>query len=89
VFTVDARGRELGRGTTSLRARWLPELLETLGDFGTASLELVAWELSLSEDDLADAKRQAISNGMIEIAGRDPASDEETYRLTRAARLRN
>jgi hypothetical protein len=76
-------------GATSIGARWLPELLETLGDFGTASLELVAWELSLSEDELAEAKRQAISNGMIEVAGRDPGSDEETYRLTRAARRRN
>jgi hypothetical protein len=77
------------RGGASIGARWLPELLETLGDFGAASLGLVAWELSLSEDELADAKRHAISNGMIEVAGRDPGSDEETYRLTRAARLRN
>lgn len=86
---MDQRGRETAGGVTSLGARWLPELLETLSEFGTASLELVAWELSLSEEELLDARRQAISNGLIEVAGRDRGSDEETYRLTRAARLRN
>jgi hypothetical protein len=86
---VDPRSWETSGGTTSGGARWLPELLETLGEFETASLELVAWELSLSEDELLGAKRHAISTGLIEVAGRDPGSEEETYRLTRAARLRN
>ncbi len=70
-------------------ARWLPELLETLAEFGTASLELVAWELSLSEAALLEAKLYAFAQGLIEVAGRDPSSDEETYRLTRGATLQS
>jgi hypothetical protein len=66
---------------------WLAELIETLEEFGTASLELVAWELSLDKDQLVSAKRQAIAQGLIEVAGRDPGSDEETYRLVRRGRF--
>jgi hypothetical protein len=41
-------------------APWLHEVLEAIGDFGTASLGLVAWELSLPEQEL-DAAWQAAS----------------------------
>jgi hypothetical protein len=62
-------------------APWLAELLETVEDFGTASVELVAWELSLPEAALARARDQAIAHGLIEMVGRDSRSGEETYRL--------
>lgn len=72
---------ESGGGTASTVARWLPELLETLAEFGTASLDLVAWELSLSEAALVSAKDQAIAQGLIEVAGRESGTGAETYRL--------
>jgi hypothetical protein len=62
-------------------APWLPELLDTLEEFGAASLELVAWELSLSEAELVSARDQAVAQGLIEVAGSDTGSGEETYRL--------
>ena len=52
-------------------APWLAELLETVEEFGTASVELVAWELSLPEAALASARDHAIAHGLIEVVGRD------------------
>src|SRR4030081_1997490 len=40
-------GRETGP-----EVRWLSETLQTIDEFGLASLELVAWELSLEEAEL-------------------------------------
>lgn len=85
---MESRGRDTHGATASVVAPWLPELLETLAEFGTASLGLVAWELSLSEDALLSAKRQAIAQGLIEVAGRDQGSGEETYRLAHGRRSR-
>jgi hypothetical protein len=78
---MESRGRETGGAHASAVAPWLPELLETLEEFGTASLGLVAWELSLPEDALLSAQRQAIAEGLIEVAGRDRDSGEEIYRI--------
>jgi len=62
-------------------AEWLPELLETISEFGSASLELVAWELSLPENALWPAWRQAIGEHLIEPAGVCDQTDEQPYRL--------
>src|SRR2546423_14922394 len=72
---------ETGAGHGSVGAPWLHELLETLDEFGTASLALIAWELSLSEDALHSARGQAMSQGLIEVADRAPDTGEELYRL--------
>jgi hypothetical protein len=74
-------GRKTDGGAGSTVARWLPERLETLEEFGTASLDLVAWELSLSESALVSAKDQAIAQGLIEVDGRETDTGAETYRL--------
>ncbi len=62
-------------------APWLGAILETIGDFGEASVGLVAWELSLPEQALAAAWRQAVSQRLIEEVGRCPETAELMYRL--------
>jgi hypothetical protein len=49
---------------------------------GGANLRLVAWELSVEERRLADGWEQAVNDGLVKVAGRDPANDEELWRLT-------
>ncbi len=48
---------------------WLDEILDTVQEFGAASLGLVAWELSLSEEELAPAWAHAIRTGLLAPVG--------------------
>ena len=69
-----------------MQPKWLEEILETVREFGAASLGLVAWELSLPEEDLAPAWAHAIRTGLLRPVGggmHAPASDEveDTYSL--------
>jgi hypothetical protein len=60
-------------------------LLEVLADFdglGGASLSLVAWELFVEEERVADAWQQMLADGLLKPAGRDPADDAQLWRLT-------
>jgi hypothetical protein len=52
-----------------MQVAWLDEVLETVREFGAASLGLVAWELSLAEEDLAPAWSFAIANGLLRPVG--------------------
>jgi hypothetical protein len=61
---------------------WLSEILDTIREFGTASLELVAWELSLPERALTSAWDQALGEQLIESAGLHPQTGEQMYRLS-------
>jgi hypothetical protein len=49
---------------------------------GGANLRLVAWELSVEERRVGDAWEQAVNEGLIKVAGRDPTNGEELWRLT-------
>jgi hypothetical protein len=49
---------------------------------GGASLGLVAWELCVDEEQVADARQQAISHRLISPAGRD--WQEQLWRLSAA-----
>jgi hypothetical protein len=49
---------------------------------GGANLRLVAWELSVEERRVGHAWEQAVNDGLVKVVGRDPASDEELWRLT-------
>ena len=49
---------------------------------GGANLRLVAWELSVEERRVADGWEQAVNDGLMKVARRDPANDEELWRLT-------
>ncbi len=75
----------------SMQVAWLEEVLETVREFGAASLGLVAWELSLTEEELAPAWAYAIRTGLLRTVGggmHAAASDEaETpYTLTTETR---
>jgi hypothetical protein len=61
--------------------RWLEEILATIDEFGSASLGLVAWELSLEENELAPAWDQALRSGLIQRTHTCPATNEDMYSL--------
>lgn len=73
-----------------MQVAWLDETLETVREFGAASLGLVAWELSLGEEELEPAWAYAIRNGLLRPVGAGmhaTASDaaETPYRLATEA----
>ena len=51
-----------------------------------ANLRLVAWELSVEERRVGDGWEQAVNEGLVKVAGRDPVNDEELWRLTPGGR---
>lgn len=61
------------------------EVLEVLADFdesGGASSGLVAWELFVDEQRVADAWEQAQADGLLRPAAHDRVNDEQLWRLT-------
>ena len=68
-------------GKAATEAPWLEAVLETVTDFGEASLELVAWELSLPEATLASAWDQVVRERLVEHAGECRETGELLYRL--------
>lgn len=62
-------------------APWLGELLNTVAEFGSASLGLVAWELCLPEQALRRAWKQALREGLIIEDRPDAETGERMYRL--------
>jgi hypothetical protein len=60
----------------------MDELLETIGEFGSASLALVAWDFWLSEEQLSPLWMKAARSGLIQPAGRCPETSEPIYSLT-------
>jgi hypothetical protein len=61
------------------------QVLEVVGDFdalGGASLGLVAWELSVTEERVAAAWRRMLADGLLKPAGRDKIHGEQLWRLT-------
>jgi hypothetical protein len=65
--------------TRPSQTRWLEEILGTIDEFGSASLELVAWELSLDEREIEPAWEQALQSGLIERTHTCPATNEDMY----------
>ena len=64
---------------------WLNATLKTIGEFGIASAELVAWDLSLDPEPIRAAVLQALAEGLIEEAGVDIETGEQLYRLVGGA----
>jgi hypothetical protein len=75
------------------QAPWLDDVLDTIAEFGAASIDLVAWELCLPVQALVPAWRQAVCERLIEEAGRCRETAELQYRLVslpaRRTTLRN
>jgi hypothetical protein len=65
----------------SAEVSWLREFLETVDEFGRASLGLVAWELSLEEDVLRPALQYALTRGLLIDPVPSPETGELEYRL--------
>jgi DNA-binding PadR family transcriptional regulator len=59
----------------------LLDALETVEEFGSSSLELLAWEFSMEPADLWPLWRDAVAEQLLERVEVDPAG-EEIYRLT-------
>jgi hypothetical protein len=54
-------------------------VVDTVSEFGEASLELVAWELSVPERTLEYVWAQAIEHGMLRAAGVCPTTGERLF----------
>jgi hypothetical protein len=65
-----------------LSLRQVLEVVAEFDDYGGASLGLVAWELSVGDEQVAAAWRQAISQGLMTPAGQD--GQEQLWRLSPA-----
>jgi hypothetical protein len=60
-------------------------MLEVVGEFdqsGGASLGLVAWELSVEEEQVLEAWKQGQAEGLLKPAGEDPLDGEQLCRLS-------
>lgn len=69
-------------------APWLGDVLDTIAEFGQASIGLVAWELCLPEEALAPAWKQAIESRLIREVEECSTSGELMYRLMPFSELR-
>jgi len=61
------------------------QVLEVVGDFdesGGANVSLIAWELFVEEQRVSRAWGQAVAEGLLRRAGRDPLDGERLWRLT-------
>jgi hypothetical protein len=65
-----------------ISVRVLLEVVADFDDLGGARLSLVAWELFVEEERVAAAWEQMLTDGLLKPAGRDPADDEQLWRLT-------
>ena len=66
----------------SREVKWLDETIAIIEEFGSASLGLVAWELSLDESELEPAWEQARCDGLIRLAHVCPTTKEQLFVLT-------
>jgi hypothetical protein len=72
-----------GKPLDDLRA-----VLAVVHEFTEASLELVAWELCVSDDDVLPSWRAALADGLLENAAYDEVHSEQMVRLTALGRER-
>jgi hypothetical protein len=60
----------------------LPDVLDTVQEFGLASRGLVAWEYGLPESAVADAWSVAVGQGLIRAVGICDETGETMFALT-------
>jgi hypothetical protein len=63
----------------------LRDVLDTVAEFETASIGLVAWELCLPEETVAPAWQEAIADGLLEEVGRCSETSEMMFQLVSVA----
>jgi len=64
----------------------LEDVLETVGEFGSASLNLVAWEFSISESELMGVWDLAVGAGLLRSVGLSKSTGEQMYALATPGR---
>jgi hypothetical protein len=85
--TLSARSADCNaRRTEAVSVRSLLDVVAEFDRFGGASLELVAWELSIEESAVSAAWSRAIADGLLERSGTDEVPGEDTWRLTTLGR---
>jgi hypothetical protein len=57
----------------------LEDVLGAVREFGSASIELVAWEFSVSEDELIGVWDQAVGEGLLRPVGDSRGTGEQMY----------
>jgi hypothetical protein len=71
-----------GTGTANKPLRVdLEAVVETIEEFGSASIELVAWELSLPTESVDGVWERAVERHLIEKVGDCPATGESMFAL--------
>ena len=83
--SIDRAPERPGSAAATAGRRHLRRVLETVADFdrsGGAHLELVAWELCLRTDDIAEAWASAMEQGLVVLAGYDKPSGDRMWRLS-------
>jgi hypothetical protein len=64
----------------------LEEILETVREFGSASLGLVAWEFSLDDSELIGVWDLAVGEGLLRLVGHSQGTGEQMYALATPGR---
>jgi hypothetical protein len=59
----------------------LEDVVETVREFGVASIELVAWELSLPTSSIDPSWTRAVERRLITEVGSDPGTGESMFTL--------
>jgi hypothetical protein len=79
--TVTTQPRQGTQRAVTLHAIDVDEVVETVKEFGVASLELVAWEFSVSEDSVATAWNRAVRKQLIRPVGPCPETGEGLFAI--------
>ena len=74
------------RRSDAVSVRSLLDVMADFDQFGGASLELVAWELSIEESAVTAAWSGAIADGLLKRSGIDEVPGEDMWRLTTGGR---
>lgn len=77
--TVTTQPRQGTQRAVTLDEIGVDEIVETVKEFGVASLELVAWEFSVSEEAVAAAWNRAVRKQLIRPVGLCPQTGEGLF----------
>ena len=65
----------------------LEDVLETVEEFGSASLDLIAWEFSVQVEALAGLWGHAVEAGMLHPVGTSDSAGEQMYAVATAGHV--
>jgi hypothetical protein len=65
----------------------LEDVLETIEEFGKASLDLIAWEFSVPVEAVADSWEHAVEAGLLRPVGTADSAGEQMYVIATPGRV--